>query len=85
MVCPFLLALFQHRTLNIPYGASQGGLERIQATLKSSVKKGVLSQDAAAAAASRLSGTVSYDNFKGVDLVIEAAVEVPSSCVYNHV
>ena len=39
-------------------------------------KKGRIPEAAAKAAAGRLRGTLSYDSFDGVDLVIEAAIEV---------
>ena len=43
-------------------------------------KKGRIPEAAAKAAAGRLRGTLSYDSFDGVDLVIEAAIEV-SHCI----
>ena len=49
--------------------AAQDGMKRVQANLASRVKKGAMQQKAADAAMARLKGTLSYDDFKGVDLV----------------
>lgn len=47
----------------------QDGIKRVQSNLASRVKKGVMSQKVMDAAMARLHGTLSYDDFKGVDLV----------------
>lgn len=52
-----------------------GGLARIKANLASSVKKGRLTQEQAEVVAGRITGTLTYDDFKRVDMVIEAAIE----------
>lgn len=44
-------------------------------------KKGRIPEKVAKAAAGRLRGTLSYDNFDSVDLVIEAAVEVSTTAL----
>ena len=53
----------------------EGGLGRIRANLASKVKRKQLSQQAADAAMSRVKGVLTYDDFKTVDMVIEAAIE----------
>ena len=50
-------------------GPVQDGLKRVKANIASRVKKGGLPQKAADAALSKLKGTLSYDDFKSVDLV----------------
>ena len=55
--------------------APQSGLGRIKANLASGVKKGKMSQEAADAVFGRVTGTLTYDDFKRVDMVIEAAIE----------
>ncbi len=60
----------------------QAGIQRIQGNLATFVKKGRLSDAAAKAAAGRLTGALTYDDFQKVDLVIEAAVEVGTSMLY---
>jgi len=47
----------------------------VQANFASQVKKGKMSQQQLEGLMKRLHGTVTYDNFKSVDMVIEAAVE----------
>lgn len=54
----------------------QGGLARIKANLSGSVKKGRMKQEAADAVFGRITGTLTYDDFKRADMVIEAAIEV---------
>jgi 3-hydroxyacyl-CoA dehydrogenase len=49
---------------------------RIKANLASGVKKGKMSQEAADAVSGRVTGTLTYDDFQRVDMVIEAAIEV---------
>lgn len=51
------------------------GLQRIGANLASRAKKGALSERGRAAAMARVKGTLSYDDFRAVDMVIEAALE----------
>jgi enoyl-CoA hydratase/3-hydroxyacyl-CoA dehydrogenase len=51
------------------------GIGRIQSNLQTMAKKGRIPEAAAKAAAGRLRGTLSYDSFDSVDLVIEAAIE----------
>lgn len=50
-------------------------MERIKSNLSSRVRKGKMTEAAAAAAMSRVTGTLSYDTFSSVDMVIEAAIE----------
>ncbi len=50
-------------------------MERIEGNLKTAVRKKLVTEAAAADARRRLSGTLTYDGFQSVDLVIEAAVE----------
>ena len=52
-----------------------GGIARIASNLASRVKKGKMAQAAADAALARVQGSLSYADFKGVDMVIEAALE----------
>jgi enoyl-CoA hydratase/3-hydroxyacyl-CoA dehydrogenase len=52
-----------------------GGLERIKANLGSSVKKGKITAQQAEAVMRRVTGTLTYDDFRSVDIVIEAAIE----------
>ena len=54
----------------------QAGIGRIQSNLQTMAKKGRIPEAAAKSAAGRLRGTLSYDSFDSVDLVIEAAIEV---------
>lgn len=51
------------------------GMDRIKANLTSRVKKGRMSEANAAAAMARVKGVLTYDNFKSVDMVIEAVLE----------
>ena len=44
-------------------------MKRVKANIASRVKKGGMPQKAADAALSKLKGTLSYDDFKSVDLV----------------
>ena len=53
----------------------QSGLDRVKANIMSRVKKGKMRQDVADQALSLLSGTTTYDEFGGVDMVIEAVIE----------
>ncbi|KAJ7568921.1 hypothetical protein O6H91_01G053100 [Diphasiastrum complanatum] len=53
----------------------QKGIDRIKANLQSRAKKGRLPKDKFDKAFSLLKGTLDYDDFNKVDLVIEAAVE----------
>jgi predicted ATP-grasp superfamily ATP-dependent carboligase len=55
---------------------TQAGIGRIQSNLQTMAKKRRIPEAAAKAAAGRLRGTLSYDSFDSVDLVIEAAIEV---------
>ena len=52
-----------------------GGVGRIRANLASRVKKGKMSEDGAAKTLARLTPTLDYAAFAGVDMVIEAALE----------
>ena len=54
----------------------QAGMARIKGNLASSVKKGRMKQEQADAVFGRVTGTLTYDDFKRVDMVIEAAIEV---------
>ena len=51
------------------------GIARIEANLASRVKKKAMTADAKAKAMGLVKGTLSYDDFGAVDMVIEAAVE----------
>ncbi len=51
-------------------------MARIKANLASGVKKGKMSQEAADRVFGLVTGTLTYDDFKRVDMVIEAAIEV---------
>ncbi|CAL0309646.1 unnamed protein product [Lupinus luteus] len=51
------------------------GLNRIKANLQSRVKKGKMTQERFEKAVSLLKGTIDYESFKDVDLVIEAVIE----------
>jgi 3-hydroxyacyl-CoA dehydrogenase len=53
----------------------QSGLDKIKAMYASRVKKEVLTEKEAEFLFSHIKGTTSYDDFKQVDLVIEAALE----------
>ncbi|KAL6769994.1 ECH3 [Auxenochlorella protothecoides x Auxenochlorella symbiontica] len=59
----------------INQGFLDAGLARIRANLASGVKRGSLKQAAADAALARVTGTLTYDEFGSVDMVIEAAIE----------
>lgn len=52
-----------------------GGMSRIRANMASRVKKGRMSQVAADAAMAKVTGTLDYSGFGGVDMVIEAVIE----------
>jgi enoyl-CoA hydratase/3-hydroxyacyl-CoA dehydrogenase len=52
-----------------------GGMQRIAANLASRVKKGSMSEKAKAETLMRISGTLTYEAFGSVDMVIEAALE----------
>ena len=52
-----------------------GGLARISANLQSRVKKGAMTAAQKVATLARVTGTLSYDAFGSVDMVIEAALE----------
>jgi enoyl-CoA hydratase/3-hydroxyacyl-CoA dehydrogenase len=51
------------------------GLDRIKSNLASRVKKGKMSESAAAATFKKVNGALTYDDFKSVDMVIEAVIE----------
>ncbi|OIW21624.1 hypothetical protein TanjilG_06782 [Lupinus angustifolius] len=51
------------------------GLNRVKANLQSRVKKGKMTQERFEKAISLLKGTIDYESFKDVDLVIEAVIE----------
>jgi len=53
----------------------QQGLARIQANLKSRMKKGKMSQEKFDKTMSMVTGSLTYDDFTNVDLVIEAVIE----------
>lgn len=53
----------------------QSGLERIKANLQSRVNKGKMSQEKFEKILSLVQGTVDYENFRNVDMVIEAVIE----------
>lgn len=47
----------------------QAGIQRVRANFTSQVKKGKLPQEKADALMKKLHGTVTYNNFKSVDMV----------------
>eukprot|EP00879_Flechtneria_rotunda_P001199 GHRR01001346.1.p1 GENE.GHRR01001346.1~~GHRR01001346.1.p1 ORF type:complete len:489 (+),score=186.50 GHRR01001346.1:104-1570(+) len=51
------------------------GLNRIKSNLASRVKKGKMSQATADAAVSKVQGTLDYNSFGSVDMVVEAVIE----------
>ncbi|KAK1387554.1 Glyoxysomal fatty acid beta-oxidation multifunctional protein MFP-a [Heracleum sosnowskyi] len=53
----------------------QAGIDRVKANLQSRVKKGRMTQQKFEKTFSLLKGVLDYDNFKDVDLVIEAIIE----------
>lgn len=53
----------------------QAGIDRVRANLQSRVKKGKMTQQKLEMALSLLQGTLNYEGFKDVDLVIEAVIE----------
>lgn len=53
----------------------QTGLGRVKANLQSRVKKGKMSQEKFEKTVSLVTGVLTYDDFKSVDLVIEAVIE----------
>ena len=53
----------------------EGGMSRIKSNLASRVKKGKMTEQAAAQAMSLVVGTLDYSNFKSADMVIEAVIE----------
>jgi len=53
----------------------QAGIQRIEGNLKAAVRKKLLTEAKAADARGRLTGTLTYNGFDSVDLVIEAAIE----------
>lgn len=53
----------------------QAGLDRIKSNVASRVKKGRMTEAAAASAMALVSGTLTYDGFSSVDMVIEAVIE----------
>jgi len=56
-------------------GLLEKGLKRIRASMAKGVEKGKLAQADMDAAMARIKGTLSLADFKGCDLVVEAAVE----------
>ena len=53
----------------------QSGMERIKSNIMSQVKKGRMKQDKAEKVLKLAKGTLTYDDFGSVDMVIEAAIE----------
>ena len=53
----------------------QGGLDRVKSNIMSRVKKGKMRKEVAEGALALLSGTTTYDEFRDVDMVIEAVIE----------
>ncbi|XP_049397687.1 glyoxysomal fatty acid beta-oxidation multifunctional protein MFP-a-like isoform X1 [Solanum stenotomum] len=53
----------------------QAGLGRVKANLQSSVKKGKMSQEKFEKTVSLLKGALDYEDFRDVDMVIEAVIE----------
>ena len=48
----------------------QAGLQRVKANFASQIKKGKLTQEGLDKILQRLNGTLTYDSFKSVDMVI---------------
>lgn len=63
-----------HSAMMIDVGV-QSGMERIKANIMSQVKKGRMKQPAAEKVLKLAKGTLTYDEFGSVDMVIEAAIE----------
>ncbi|PON88350.1 Crotonase [Trema orientale] len=53
----------------------QAGIDRVKANLQSRVKKGKMTQEKFDKTISLLKGTLDYESFKDVDMVIEAVIE----------
>ncbi|KAK9084259.1 hypothetical protein Scep_030730 [Stephania cephalantha] len=53
----------------------QAGIDRVKANLQSRVKKGKMSQEKFEKTLSLLQGTLTYDSFRDIDMVIEAVIE----------
>ncbi|XP_006644156.1 glyoxysomal fatty acid beta-oxidation multifunctional protein MFP-a [Oryza brachyantha] len=65
---PVLLKEVNEKFLN-------AGIDRIKANLQSRVRKGKMTEERYEKAISLVTGTLDYERFKGVDLVIEAVIE----------
>ena len=53
----------------------QAGLSRVKSNLMSQVKRGKMNQQQVDKLLTKLKGTLSYDDFKDVDMVVEAVIE----------
>ncbi|KAL5713117.1 hypothetical protein ACHQM5_015225 [Ranunculus cassubicifolius] len=53
----------------------QGGLARVKANLQSRVKKGKMTEERLEKTFSLIKGTIDYESFRDVDMVIEAVIE----------
>ncbi len=53
----------------------QAGLSRVKSNLMSQVKRGKMNQQQVDKLLSKLKGTLTYDDFKTVDMVVEAVIE----------
>ncbi len=53
----------------------QSGMDRIKSNIMSQVKKGKIKQAAAEKVLKLVKGTLTYDDFGSMDMVIEAAIE----------
>ena len=53
----------------------QAGLSRVKSNLMSQVKRGKMNQQQVDKLLTKLKGTLSYDEFKDVDMVVEAVIE----------
>lgn len=53
----------------------QAGMSRVKSNLMGQVKRGKMSQQQVDKLLSKLKGTLSYDDFKSVDMVVEAVIE----------
>lgn len=53
----------------------QAGLSRVKSNLMGQVKRGKMNQQQVDKLLTKLKGTLSYDDFKDVDMVVEAVIE----------
>ncbi len=66
---------YQTVVSEINQGLLDKGLKMLKSSLKKAVEKGKMSEDTMNTTLNRLKGTITLEEFKGCDLVIEAAIE----------